>query len=147
MDNAGVVLRPAVQDLFQPLRLDRLQAVDCSQEGAADGRVGVRVAASLDRVDDAFFQGVSVEELPQGVSQGDEDPALLAIEVGGGERAASALGLRDPNRYDVVAPAGCRPAGQAHPGQDPRPSLHGGRLRASPSGQAGRIERHARDAG
>lgn len=68
MDNTRAEFRPAVKDLFLPLRRDLLQPVDSAQEGAADGRVGVRVAAAHDRVDDAFFKGGGVEELPEGVS-------------------------------------------------------------------------------
>ena len=69
------------RDAADPLRRDGLSAVDGAQQGTGNGGIGVGVAARHHGLHDAFFQSGRVQELVEGVLQGDQHPALVRLVV------------------------------------------------------------------
>ena len=70
--------RAAVQQAVGPLGRNREPTVYSAKKRPTDGCVGVGVSTSPDGVHHGFLQGGSMEELPQGIPECDQDPALLA---------------------------------------------------------------------
>ncbi len=54
-----------------------LQPVHGPEQGSADGRVGVGVPTSHDGIDHGFLQVRSMEQLPESVMEGNENPAFM----------------------------------------------------------------------
>ena len=57
--------------------------MDGTQEGTGDGGIGIRVAARHHRLHHACFQAGGVEQLIEGILQGNQRPALVLLVVVG----------------------------------------------------------------
>jgi hypothetical protein len=78
----------AVQHRLNPLVWNGLTAIHRTQKSPTDGSVGICVTTMHDGVHHAFFQAMGMEKLPQGITEGDQDPALVMDVISRGRRGA-----------------------------------------------------------